>query len=342
MEAYPESDTMLDQMFFKVCDSFKGYDAQLNENFKNLSTNFERFRFIWCPSIVHADIDRLLTEKKYYDPKDAVKSAQYRQQGNDEFKRFKFRESLMLYTQSIRFAINPKIKPSKDTSAAAAAEYNEDLALAYANRSAAFYQLDQFECCLNDIESSLKYGYPEKGRDKLYERKLHCLYKLERFNDILQIIKGIKEINIDMFRVYEQKLAQLNISLDSPVKQNIKEKLSLMKTIDGKLSCLKFTISDEERNAKIENASNKICMDYSVNEGFHFKASEDAKVGELIIDEPPYASVLLADNIKHNCFECMKPLDQFKMNFTYCPQCTFVTYCSKLKILYFRRKSTIF
>lgn len=326
MELFGEiSDTMLDQMFLKVCDSLRGFDTQLNENFKTLQTNFERFRFIWCPSVVHADIDRLL-EKKQFEPKDSHKSQQCRQQGNDEFKKHNFRDSLLLYTQSIRFAHNPKIK-SKDTSKSSSEEINEELALAYANRSAAFYQLDEFNLCLNDVESALKFGYPEKGRDKLVERKLHCFYKLERYKDIQDYINANKQFNYNIFKIYEEKLKELKIDLDDARVTPSKKSLDLQ--LDGKLSTLKFVIPEEEMSSKLERASKKVSMDYTVNEGFHFKAAEDLKAGELIIDEPPYASVLIAEHIKHNCYECMKPLDQYKMNITFCRQCSYVTYCGE-------------
>lgn len=325
-----DENTMLDQMFIKVCDSLKDYDEMLNDQFKHLGTNFDRFRLIWTPSVVHTDIDRLL-ETKNFDAKDSVKSLQCRQQGNDEFKRFNFNEALILYTQSIRFAVNPKLKSGNDKAAAA---NSDDLAMCYANRSAAFYQLNEFELCLNDIEASFKYGYPEKSRDKLIERKLHCFYKLERYRNILEYIKENRAMNLEIFQVYETKLEDLKSqseelkALIEQVKE-VQPKKSMELELNGKLGNLKFAIPEEEKSSKLQNSSKKIEMDYSVTEGFHFKAAEDIKVGELLIDEPPYASVLLADNIKTCCFECMKPINLFKMNVTYCRQCTFVAYCSE-------------
>ena len=324
MEPTGESETMLEQMFLKVCDSLRTYDLQMNENFKCLNTNFDRFRFIWTPSAVHSDIDRLL-EKKHYDPKDSSKSQQCRYQGNDEFKKHNFRDALILYTQSIRFAYNPKLKTAKDEQ-----KTGDELALAYANRSAAFYQLEQFELSLNDIESSFKYGYPEKSGEKLIERKLHCLYKLGRFGDILEYIKGAaKTLDLNIFQIYEKKmLEELNAKLTEQSAKNKKKSFEM--SLDGKLGDLKFEIPEEEKSKKLDHSTNKIQIDYAVNEGFHFKASEDLKVGELIIDEPPYASVLIAEHIKQNCFECMKPIDPYKMNTCYCRQCSLVTYCCKL------------
>ena len=71
---------LLDKLFVKVCEQLKGYDKQLNENFHNLPTNFDRFKFIWCIGILHKEFDALL-ENEYYDTKDTQKSNEYRQQG---------------------------------------------------------------------------------------------------------------------------------------------------------------------------------------------------------------------------------------------------------------------
>ena len=55
-----------------------------------------------------------------------------------------------------------------------------EVALALANRSAVFFQLAEFEKCLEDLEAALLFGYPEAPQYKLFDRKGRSLLGLGR------------------------------------------------------------------------------------------------------------------------------------------------------------------
>ena len=82
------------------------------------------------------------------------------------------------------------------------------------------------------------------------------------------------------------------------------------------------------QNSRCPHASKAITIDYKLLEGFNLKAVEDIQVGELLVEEAPYASVLLSENIESHCLDCMLPLNHMKMNVTSCRQCSQVAYCS--------------
>jgi hypothetical protein len=96
---------------------------------------------------------------------------EFRSLGNRQFKNRQRREALQTYTRSV----------------AAATEDSEDLALAYANRSAALIELGEFVPCLLDINRALNGKYPEHLREKLYERKKRCLVRISQQNDGIRV-----------------------------------------------------------------------------------------------------------------------------------------------------------
>lgn len=70
-----------------------------------------------------------------------------RLEGNSAFANANFEKALILFSQSIVKAI-----PSKD------------LALAYANRSAALQKLKEWRLAIADIELAISYDYPDESR----------------------------------------------------------------------------------------------------------------------------------------------------------------------------------
>lgn len=90
--------------------------------------------------------------------KSSARALRLKNLGNDRFGRGAFVEALKLYTKS----------------AATAPVGSPELAVAFANRSAALYKLDRFEACLVDINRALNENYPETSKQKLYDRKKKC------------------------------------------------------------------------------------------------------------------------------------------------------------------------
>ena len=65
-------------------------------------------------------------------------------------------------------------------------EQGEDMALAFANRSALYFRQKKFEDSFNDTKLALKCGYPKHLKYKVYQRQGKCLYELGRFKEAKQ------------------------------------------------------------------------------------------------------------------------------------------------------------
>lgn len=91
--------------------------------------------------------------------KSAAKAAEYRLKGNSAFRAKNYSSAMAYYTESVAVA------PAK----------SQELAFAYANRSAVFITLRKHHDCLIDINRALQANYPEAGTQKLKERKYKCV-----------------------------------------------------------------------------------------------------------------------------------------------------------------------
>lgn len=84
-------------------------------------------------------------------------SNSFRSDGNDKFSRKLFRQAIIDYNQSLCHAESDKCK-----------------SLAYANRSAVYFEMKKFKLCLENIQLAKEFGYPEENAHKLHERESKC------------------------------------------------------------------------------------------------------------------------------------------------------------------------
>lgn len=90
------------------------------------------------------------------------KASEVRQVGNRLFLAKDFIPALEKYNESICWA-----------------ELNtEDLGIGYANRSAIYYEMDEYELSLNNIELAKKHNYPQRLMPKLLAREINCKSKI--------------------------------------------------------------------------------------------------------------------------------------------------------------------
>lgn len=83
--------------------------------------------------------------------------------GNAEFGENRWTNAIVFYNKSLRFAT----------------KNSTNLSLAYANRSACFFQMGNYEKCLADIELAKKANYPPQLMSKLEKRGAECLKKMK-------------------------------------------------------------------------------------------------------------------------------------------------------------------
>lgn len=93
-------------------------------------------------------------------------STKFRQLGNARFVEKDWRDAMVMYNNSLRFA-----------------EINTDnVGLAYANRSTCFLKLEMYDKCLVDTELAIKSNYPQNKIEKLEERQVFCLERIKNAN----------------------------------------------------------------------------------------------------------------------------------------------------------------
>lgn len=130
--------------------------------FATLKNDYDRFKF--CLTLL--ENSKLLPPLQVSSKKSVSESQKYRNEGNSLFLKKKDITALECYSMSVAFA------PTD----------SEELALAFANRSAVSFSLGRFEDSIIDIDRALLKNYPEHLKYKLHERKGKCLLNVGRKN----------------------------------------------------------------------------------------------------------------------------------------------------------------
>lgn len=116
----------------------------------------------------YAYVRNLLTENDYFPNYESHKlllsgksdelASDCRLKGNEMFRNRKFFSALCLYNESLCYAT-----PN-----------SESLGIAFANRSAVYAEIDEFELCIQNIQWAKKFNYPKSKFEKLKKREDLC------------------------------------------------------------------------------------------------------------------------------------------------------------------------
>merc|ERR1719347_825210 len=115
--------------------------------------------------------------------KNLEKALEFKEEGNDHFRRNMFREAIQSYTKAIQYCPVNESNPDDPK--------NKDYSIFFANRSAAMDGAGLYAACIHDIDVSLKFGYPKHLWYKIYKRKGHAGVKLRQYilaKDALEIV----------------------------------------------------------------------------------------------------------------------------------------------------------
>ncbi|XP_044005600.1 SET and MYND domain-containing protein 4-like [Aphidius gifuensis] len=207
------------------------------------------------------------------------------------------RKSIEAYTKSIAFA------PVE----------SKELSLAYANRSAVLFRARLYEDCLLDIERSLKRGYPDKLKTKLFLRQSLCFKALKPSSELET---GISKANAIQWLSY---LKKYNRTYD------ITDKYSkMMNELNEPREIIKFIPEIKNDNAIIVGASDAIELKKTNENHQHIVATRDIKSGEFIYISEPFATTP-GDKIRFtNCWHCCRQT----WAAVPCDNCPNVIYCS--------------
>ena len=169
-------------------------------------------------------------------------------------------------------------------------------------RSASLFHLKKYKECLEDIKLAFENKYPEELQYKLFDRKGNCFLEL-----------GNQSEAIANFKFAQDFLAKASL--------NDKARASWTKTLAKQLDRCQVVGSESksdqdapQRIPKLTGASNLThpnCSDavrikYNNVVGRYVVADQDIKVGDVIMVEKPFASVLFESFHKTHCYHCFK------------------------------------
>ncbi|XP_046753146.1 SET and MYND domain-containing protein 4-like [Diprion similis] len=268
----------------------------LFSRFSTLKTENERFE-IALKTVIKHHTNIFNTECLQ---KDLDRSIILRNTGNHSFASGQYYTAVKQYTESIVCALDS----------------SEELALAYANRSAALFKINKYSDCVEDIDRALNLKYPDRLKIKLYKRKELSLAALGRpgidtsCQDTLNSLKKM-DLQEDEKDKSKNKLPELS-SVPSVSKSPANVPRHLPPTL-------------LTSNPNIPSASDAVTIKFSRKFGRHLVATRKIKPGEILILEKPYCSRLVLRNVYTHCSYCLHA----SWNMIPCQYCINVAYCSE-------------
>lgn len=235
--------------------------------------------------------------------KDVKISESEKTKGNSFFAKKDYKRAINAYNAGI---INC---PQNDDSS------KELLAILVANRSAAFFEMQEYKKVLDDIDYIMEIDkYPKHLLYKIWLRKAKCY-------DAFQNEKSADEI-------YEQAVECLKYSkLDNmDISSKVEEIKNNRQNVKYKQMPLVKVYAEESfvPHETYVSSHNKVHFDQDEFQGRFARATEDIPVGQIIIQENPHCCVLAPENKLTNCQHCLISTEQVFA----CPNCPSVIFCS--------------
>lgn len=317
-EMYDDDAGGLFQEWFNSISTVLNQSGRLKEissQFGQLRSDEERIAFGLSLGCVH---DVMIVEPSF-TPKSETESTKLRNEGNKLFQKNRYHEALGVYSRSI---LNAPFESN-----------GRELSLAFANSSAVLFHLKEYSECLKVIQLALSHGYPEELRYKLFDRQGKCLFELGKTSEALECVTKAK------LALNESKLDQKKIDIWSKDLEmeicKIREKgIDTSEMSEDHSSNSNFVLTRKcelpqlsyGQNSKFVSASCAVDIASSLDKGRYPLAIQDIKVGDILVIEKPFASVLLPRHLETHCYHCLR----FAANVPIpCHQCSTVRYCSE-------------
>ncbi|XP_066491945.1 SET and MYND domain-containing protein 4 [Tiliqua scincoides] len=259
--------------------------------------------------------------------KDPRLALSYKEKGNERFQKKAYRSAAALYSKALS---HTEIG-------------SPEMAVCYANRSAAFFYLGQFEVCLEDIGRAQVEGYPNRLYPKILRRKAECLLSLGRLQEAAETLSDL-ENKMSLDPNLKAATHQMLLNKFSQMKvKTCKEKHSLVSQPTG-LDSAQKDLEHWEENSRISCASASLSLDFSTCKGRHLVAAKDIIPGEILLREEAFVSVLCPgenfilqgttkatldeqhDNEDLHCHCCLRQL----VASVPCQGCSYAKYCSSV------------
>ncbi|KAJ7308900.1 hypothetical protein JRQ81_008176 [Phrynocephalus forsythii] len=274
------------------------------------------------------DEEYLSDLSRYYGvAKDAKRALACKEEGNGRFRKKDYRAAAVLYSRAL-----------SHTEAG-----SPEMAVCYANRSAALFHLGQFEVCLEDIRRAEEGACPDRVWPKILLRKAECLSSLGRFQEAANVLASVEgSMSAEerpgaagsqqdlLGRLQQLKIRSREQSTGSASQPN------------GRSRPQQAPPEPWKGNRRISCASSSVSLAVSPCKGRHLAASKDILPGEILVREEAFVSVLRPGeglllrgsagaaldgelaNQDLSCHHCLKAL----LAPLPCRGCSYAKYCS--------------
>ena len=314
--------------FHKATQKIIGHmTATILKDFMKCNNDDDRINFIHH----HHSIDDLLVVRPMFDGKSAEESKKCREKGNIYYQKQEHKLALEWYSKSVIWAPHPCSILRENTPIG-----NDELALAFGNRSATLYQLKRFEECLSDIKLAFQNHFPIHIQYKLYDRMGRCLMELGDLDSAIESFAYVKDV-LHYSRLDSNMIDRIIVNTDRQIVQ-CKTEGDVLE--NGHWSYNKHAvksirpvelntpqIAQDYKNKHFPCASSQLDVTYSPQKGRHTISHLNVSVGTFILIEKPYSSVLDTAYYLTRCFHCFKVLVLEPIP---CLQCIAVRYCSEV------------
>ncbi|XP_006863296.1 PREDICTED: SET and MYND domain-containing protein 4 [Chrysochloris asiatica] len=284
--------------------------------------------FLHCCLLLQPEDEMFLKRLSsgYMVAKDPTASLFYKEEGNRKFQEKDYMGAAVMYSKGVSHSL-----PA-----------TEHISLCYANRSAAFFHLGQYETCLKDITRAQRHGYPERLQPKMLLRKAECLVSLGQLQEASQTLSDLERIftakptlAASHFQVMQRNLHHLKIKVQG--------KETVAETFPADLTKAFKDVDLMEENEQIPGASSSVSLRTDPLKGRYLIATKDIHPGELLVKEEAFVSVLnpgemlqlhhgleskwdiRVTNGDLHCHRCLK----YSLALVPCEQCSYAKYCSQ-------------
>ena len=269
--------------------------------------NFERYRAVFLgQKDIESFVDKFFVDKmkNNVSGKDENKAKNYREHGNSAYMLKDFCKAFNCYSIAILYS------PTNNESS--------ELALAYGNRSAVFFELRKWENCLIDIDFAMSNGYQSyKKNRKLFFRKIECLIALNRFNEARSVLEQLPEqqnLNVDPFE--NDRINQFRLKLNG--NKTLSEANEKVNNLSLKSVISPLQNFEPSKNFPVINS--KIEIEYNEALEGRLVVKQGINIGEIIIIESPNVSVLMKNHEHSYCHHCHLNVQCKKVSMTFLPK----------------------
>ena len=252
--------------------------------------------------------------------KDFERAEYFRLEGNKYYMQGINAKALEFYNDSIRHY------PLTSSKAAAlnssnSLQYTKEMSLAFANRSAVFFNWKQYGKCLADIKQAFELEYPENLQYKLFKRRAECFLEIGEFEEAKAALLSAKESVIGNEKIKSKGKFMSSIDeLERKIHDSVPNKKKEANINEDKMLKVAF-----EGNKQLLDASDGIKIGYAPKVGRYLVAERSFDSGDVLIVENPFASVVLQKLYKSHCRHCLQKADDMVP----CNNCCTQTYCSE-------------